>query len=228
MLPNGILAIDQFVKDGLISEGIPSDIIHVIGQPHLEKISANDNPYCYKKDAPYLFVTQPIKKYFNDQLGYDEKIFIEDCLSAWSLLGLDWRLFHIAIHPEEELSSYLDITNRYSLDINLTQHKKLVLTGFRAIVGMYSSVLMQGALLGCPVHSYQPNVLGEDKCVLSRMGIIDKSNTIDDLILWLNSSSTGLHLESMEVFKESIAGSLERLKFFILRQLMLGKRKSNE
>ena len=52
-------------------------------------------------------------------------------------------------------------------------------------VGMRSMALLEAALLGCRVASYQPNLVGEDRCAAVRFGVAAKLASPSELKSWL-------------------------------------------
>ena len=69
--PDNIFAIDNHCVEEMLIEGIPNNLIKMIGQPYLEKISKK----IIKMGNNLLFAGQPINKFFDKKLGYDEKDF---------------------------------------------------------------------------------------------------------------------------------------------------------
>jgi hypothetical protein len=57
-----------------------------------------------------------------------------------------------------------------------------------AVVGMKSMAVLEAALLGCRVASYQPSLIGENLCGAVRFGVAAKLDTPEELKDWLAHS----------------------------------------
>ncbi len=199
LLPDEILAIDERHCTEMVNDGIPKNLIKIIGQPYLEKI-------CLSKPGlgeEILLVGQPIKKYYRKELGYDEDSFYEECLNALSKLNV--KNVTIVRHPEEIMSKELSLSEGISIkngcgeDSLLTSH---------TIIGMFSTQLITGYLWDRKVASFQKEKSNFDLCPLSRWGLIPVLKNERDIIDFiLNDKLIGVN-----PLKNSIANSVVRLK----------------
>lgn len=57
-----------------------------------------------------------------------------------------------------------------------------------AVVGMRSMALLEAGLLGCRVASYQPDLVGENKCAAVRFSVAARLEGVEDLRAWLLST----------------------------------------
>jgi hypothetical protein len=191
--PDQILTLDARAAADMITEGIPAELIAIVGQPYFE----------YRKSADaggeggdrLLLVTQPISRLYGRDLGYDEFDFVVGAVQAAARAGMKPERIDINIHPAEELSVYerhlRDTLGAFAESINLLQRPELPLGTYLAVVGMFSSVLVQAALKSVPVASFQPNAAGADRCFLSVLGFVPRFTSQSALGEFLINPQTG-------------------------------------
>ena len=54
-----------------------------------------------------------------------------------------------------------------------------------AVVGMRSMALLEAALMGVPALSFQPGLIGEERCTAVRLGLIPQTTRADEAKRWL-------------------------------------------
>ncbi len=70
----------------------------------------------------------------------------------------------------------------------------LLLRQSDAVIGMRSMALLEATLLGCRVASYQPNLVGENRCAAVHFRVAERLDTLHELKGWLMctmSATTG-------------------------------------
>jgi len=55
------------------------------------------------------------------------------------------------------------------------------------IIGMRSMALLEARLLGCHVISFQPGLVDAERCTAVRLGLINKLNFCEELVVWLKT-----------------------------------------
>jgi len=207
IFPDNILAIDKKCAEEMVSDGIPQNLIRIVGQPYLESLTKNI-PILGSKT---LFTSQPIKKYSNDNLGYNETDFWEICLQAIKKLGNDKIL--ATLHPEEEIKAVKEANS--NIIWSAGQGIKDIINS-HTIIGMSSMQMMVGYLWGRKVASVQPCLRKEDPSPLSRWGLIPLLEKSDELVRFLQEKKMP---DSNESFKKNLIGSNERLEIFCKKHL---------
>ena len=173
MKPDGILVIDDGMKAEAEADGLPADRLIVVGQPAWENI----NPMPAAPTATVLFAAQPVRRYYADSLPYDEH-------SAWRFLVECRRLrpdliedLIYAVHPAMTPPSAGALC-----EFETTSDRHSALERCGTVTGMFSSMLTEALLAGRRVISLQPGLPGNDLCVLSRLGRIERVGDIDEFI----------------------------------------------
>jgi hypothetical protein len=207
MFPDNILAIDEKCAEEMVSDGIPQNLIRIIGQPYLESLTKNI-PILGSKT---LFTSQPVKKYLNDGLGYDETDFWKICLPAIKKLGNDKAL--ATLHPEEEIKAVKEAN--LNIIFSAGQGMKDIIN-CHTIIGMSSMQMMVGYLWGRKVASVQPRLRKKDPSPLSRWGLIPLLEKNDELVKFLQEKQMP---DSNDNFKKNLLGSNERLEIFCKKHL---------
>lgn len=221
--PDKILTIDQKAKDEMIVDDIPEELIKVIGQPYFEYcLSAVNDRVLVKDGESLLLLTQPLSRYYEQRLGYDEKIFVKVCLNVWKELNKDWAKLSIVVHPAEDCEWYLKIISQYSPSIKILRGDYCDLKAYSLVVGMFSSMMIQSLLAGVNTVSLQPGARGEDMSFLSRHGYIRRFTTSEDFYNFLKdyADCAGGDLNMVNKLKSSLKGSCERFEGFLLNHCM--------
>lgn len=214
LYPDYILTLDEAARTRMVAEGIPADLIRIIGQPYLEYTLAPQPPG--GSHARVLLLSQPIDRYYQKTLGYDQWDFLAACLEAWGQSGGDSRMIEVNVHPAEDVTAYQRfLADRGSAGRALKQ-SDLAFGEYAHFLGMFTSVLMQGVLHGVATASVQPGAAGPDKCVLSENGIIPRFTDVRSLAGYLRRPVT---VADASRLKGVVLGSGARLKRFILEDL---------
>ncbi len=160
--PDAYLVMDELAKQEAVAEGVPMEILRIVGQPGLDKFCAQAGPRCHA-DRDVLFLSQPLSMLYGNRLGYTEQSVLADVVKACGELG---RKLDVKFHPKDEQSfrqQYQDISVDGDVD-ELMRH-------YRLVVGMSTMALLHAALMGVPIVSYQPNLTGKDGCITNRLGL---------------------------------------------------------
>lgn len=211
IFPDFVFAIDNRCKKEMIEEGIPKNLIKIIGQPYLESIVKNIQPLGNK----ILFASQPVKKYYENKLGYNENNFWEICSKVIKKIGKENIL--CTIHPDEQLdklknSLFFPLKNGRGFKDILDSH---------TVLGMFSMQIIVGYLWGRKVASIIPDNQKFNQSPLSRWNLIPTLNNPDKIIEFVNKKED---LTNKHRFKEilldrhkelGILGSIKRFELFL-------------
>ena len=215
ILADRIFALDSECSDELVKIGVPRERIRIVGQPHFEYLihegSTNNKNSGHPK---LLWVTQPISKFFGMELGYNQLTVTEQLLKVWSeaQIGMD---LEIAVHPSEDLSVYRSMIEFEQINVALTQGVNSNISQYSYISGMFSTVLLNALIQNIPTVSIQLGAVGEDRCMFSKMGVIDRILNVESLryfVLSLNKNKRPTLNDVANVFRNKFIGSLERLE----------------
>jgi len=198
VLPDRILLIDQYALSEAVNESLPRARLTIVGQPAWER------EYIYPEAEPscVLFVTQPVRRHYGKQLGYDE-------LDAWNLL-MDFKKefperidrLILAQHPAGSLLDSVEL-----VDVEACVDGFSVLGEVGTVLGMFSSMMVDALLAGRNVLSLQPGNRGRDMSPLSRRGNIHRIGTVNSLNKVFDEKPKGLG-----ELRAVLNGSLERLE----------------
>ena len=223
--PDIALTIDDAARRGMIADGIPASIIHVIGQPYFEALRTSSREARTTGDAGptrVLIATQPVSRYHGRRLGYDEHDFLHCCLDAWRRRAANWDQVDVAIHPEEARDCHLATLAHYSGRIRVVEGDALQLDRYAAVLGMYSSLLVHALLADTPAASVQPGTGANDSCQFSALGMIPRWTEVAQLSDWLDNATdfhTSRKMETPPVVNlllRNLAGSCDRFEQFLL------------
>lgn len=192
MLPDIIAVVDDFAVAEMQSEGFPAEIIRITGQPALDELlrwsclpearksrQVVRQRYQLAPETPLVvFVSQPIDEMYppgsTTYRGYTEFDVLADILHVLSLLSPQ-PLFLVKTHPRAEPAKFTHLLAQSAFPATLAEGiaTEALVQAANLVIGMTSIVLMQSVLLGKNVLSYQPNLIGQDALVISRMGLIE-------------------------------------------------------
>ena len=225
--PDWILTLDAVAKQRMVKEGLPEEKIKIIGQPHWEECIRKFRDMPPKSEPGLaLMVTQPISHFYGKGLGYDEVDFVQCCLESWESLGFDFRRLHMLVHPVESSNSYTELQIKHGRNITLLQNSEVRLTQYSLIVGMFSALLTQGLIAGVPTVSLQPGAIGEDRCFLSEIGLIQRFCSSQHFMNFLCKEwpIIGDISDQSNRIETIVEGSLLRLEDFLSNLNAIGAR----
>lgn len=191
VLPDVCTVMDEFAATEMERAGFPRSVLRVVGQPALDRFTAvaRATPQaartglCHDLGIPE---TDPIIVYFSQPVlalygradsatfrGYTEFDVLSVLVEAISLCGTRATLV-VKTHPKERLGKYDDLLDQTLIRSQLVHQfdSDRIVLGADVAVGMTSIALMKAFLIGRRVISVQPNLIGEDECVLGRAGYI--------------------------------------------------------
>ena len=200
-LPDRLLVIDDTARLQAIAEGIPSEIIEVVGQPAWEHIECF--PQGDRRDI--LFVSQPIERFYGSSLGYTEK-------TVWRLFSevMDshpefFRKVYYAAHPDDDMLAPIDSR------VEVVESGVEALRMVGCVVGMFSSLVADALLSGRHVVSFQPGAQGQRLCVLGSDSFVPRALTSEELVVALLTPSA----ETSDL-RRSLIDSADRVEKFCI------------
>lgn len=184
-LPDFISCIDEVGRREMVAEGFPRERLRAFGQPYLstlkDQMAKTSGAKARKRlglvaDEPVLlFVSEAIRQHFGRTRGYDQHDALELFFSLLATGAWTGRLI-VKLHPKEDLEHYAPLLERYAVFRPVLVTNELSPAECLAIAshvfGMTSMMLIEAFVLGLPVLSLQPGLIGEDPLILSRLGII--------------------------------------------------------
>ncbi len=190
-MPDEIWVFDDVAKADAVSEGLPGDRIRAVGHPAWETVAAL--PHAAATEV--LLIDQPVSSDMGARLGYTEKDFLDLVRRG---LGKNYRAT-LALHPRRSVADPSD-------GFRLSRDPRQAVKSSGAVIGMFSSFLIEAFLAGRRVVSVQPNATREDFCILSRLGLIPRVTETAALAPALASATPG-----PRGFDRRFAGSRARI-----------------
>lgn len=178
IFPDYYFVMDKIAADEAVRDGIAPSILRIVGQPGLDF-------YVHKQVTPgynqkLMFLSQPLSIAGQaDLLGYTEFKAAESVLEIAGDLGYD---VEIKFHSKETPEMVKMYENR-RVDGLIWE----LVPNYAAVVGMSTMGLLQCALMGVPVISYQPGLKGEDLCITNKLRITDGAFSREDFYRRLKS-----------------------------------------
>lgn len=191
--PDRVAVVDEAARAEAVSEGVPAERLVVVGQPAWEAAPALPPG----RADTVAFASQPVRAAYGATLGFDET-------SAWAVLeaalaaapGRFAPPIYI-MHPEES-----DLAARAG---RATHEAEAALAEAAALVGMFSSLMVDALLSGRRVVSLQPGLPASDPCPLSRHGRIARAGDAGALLAALDAAPA-----DAAALRRSLAGSRDR------------------
>ena len=172
IFPRQLFVMDELARREAVESGIPADIMKIVGQPGLDFYVGRKVKW--SKNRNLLFLSQPLSDLYGNSEGYTEFDAFKGVLSAGKELGYS---INIKFHPKENekmIKKYVD----YSIEGELED----ICGNYDAVIGMTTMGLLQCSLMGIPVLSYEPNLIGIERCIINKLGIAKGAYSYDDLL----------------------------------------------
>ena len=184
VLPTKLCVIDEESKRDAIADGIPPQSIKVTGNPHFDHFA--DRITRTREDlALVLFISQPIRADDGGKYGFDEFRALEDVIAS---LPAGYRL-GLRLHPRDERRKFDAYLNER---VFLTEGElEETLSRAGLVIGMFSPVLIQAAVAGKAVLSYEPGLVGEDPLPTNRLRLTRCAHSAEELRVALELYSFG-------------------------------------
>ena len=208
-LPNAICVIDEIALEQAAAEGLPREILRIAGQPHLQALAARAGDpgllqQARKLRAKWLGNSQDSKlilfgsELFSDDFrrgtshdrGYTETDALEGLAQALSAVeeraGARVQLV-VKLHPKEDRDRFRPGPLARSRGFLLAQSEPpwACLLAADAVVGMTSMLLVEGALLGRPAVSYQPEQGKAAFFIGTETGLVRSARTPEEIAVHL-------------------------------------------
>jgi hypothetical protein len=214
-LPTKIALMDDVALQQALDAGLPSHVLEVTGQPHLELIRERMNlpevtnhsrilrrewlgePVGDDNAKVALFVSERILRDFGPDTeyyrGYTEadalKGLLDAAASVEERLGLKIRVV-VKLHPEEQIESspLLEVVGRNPGVIVTGTSPWPCLFASDVVVGMTSMLLIESIIAVRPTISYQPGIIGKDTFIGTRANVMPLVSTTYKLVSALETA----------------------------------------
>lgn len=170
-LPDKICVMDEAAKRDMLEQGFPEYTVVATGNPYFEEFAQGIR----KEGDPYtiLFISQPLStdtEIERSQYGFTEYLALQGLLTALERLPQEY-VCSLRLHPREPANKYEEfLSGRVTRAAEPTLEEALSRAGI--VVGMFSPVLMQAAVAGKPVISFEPGMdETHDPLPTNRLGI---------------------------------------------------------
>lgn len=178
VFPRHLFVMDKLAFDEAGENGVPMEIMQIVGQPGLDfyvhRRREVERSNTTDRNHKILFLSQPISDLYGDSEGYTEFDTFEGVLEAGRVMGCE---VYIKFHPKDS-ERMVALYSKYRVDGSLEE----ICGGYRVVIGMTTMGLLQCSLLGVPVLSYQPNLVGMEKCIINKLGIAKGAYSYMELI----------------------------------------------
>lgn len=217
--PDYFLVMDKLAALEAANEGVPLEIIKVLGHPGLDKfISGQKHKRHLKHKKKILFLSQPLSVLYGKELGYTEQQVLEE-VAQIIRENKDYSLY-IKFHPKDSSS----LKNNY-LGLSVEGNLLDIMTEYDVIIGMNTMGLLHAVLLGLPAISYQPNLKKPDMCITNKLGLTRLVSSYQELKSILNTkrfSNENVKISQSESCIWLDGRSTDRVTRFI-REVMLNE-----
>jgi len=188
-LPTRLCVIDEPSKRAAIAEGLPAESLVVTGNPHFDHF-ADRVTRDHEDHTLLLFISQPIRADDGGKYGFDEYRALEDVIAS---LPPGYRL-GIRLHPRDNKHQFDAYLNNRVFVTEGTLEETLSRAGL--VIGMFSPVLIQAAVAGKAVLSYEPGLIGEDPLPTNQLGLTHCVHSVEELSTEMESYHSGARSHS--------------------------------
>jgi hypothetical protein len=180
-LPSFICVMDDFAKTEMQNDGIPSDIVYPLGNPHFATLKGKSKSVDIEKIRSRFpqnkqIVTFASEPYEEDYGVAPERKALEDIVAV--LGENDDAIIAVKLHPKEPKDKYKAVNGIFF-------HPEMdpvgAIMASDVVVSMTSMFLVEACILGKKSLSYQPDEMDKDKFILTRNGVLPFINNRHDL-----------------------------------------------
>ena len=212
-IPDTICCPDKQALEEAVADGIPRHALRVTGSPALsaliDQINVSrrippENPFPVEKSETrpvILLLSERISDHCTDQrnkkedqessIGYDEFKVRIDLANVLNKLDSGVTVIE-KLHPSTSKEDFAPIELSNS---NWLIYEYGILFEFfwwsNIVIGMRSIALLEAFLIGLPSISYQPDLIGINRCTAVKKGLVDCIVSQDSLHQWLADNIGG-------------------------------------
>lgn len=214
-LPDAIAFQDEQAKKEAVLEGVPEGICYVTGSPALAELVKKAQGYLNEPPCIPSFLKEskgkPIVTFISEThaadygtspgsrgplgpfIGYTEDSVLENLMNVLSRLSSS-IVFVEKLHPTANIENRsLSIPSNLSY-FSVRETNLIDLLWYSDIVvGMRSMALLEAYILNCETVSYQPELIGPERCTAVRMGLVQKIIRERDLESWITEKLTSVY-----------------------------------
>jgi len=202
-LPERILVMDDWARQGMINDGVEAERILISGQPHFDfllSLKENITPtqiadYRCKlgsteKEFLITYISEPLSKDYQEAVsfwGYDEHSICREILSTLSEINATEQSpirFIVKQHPRDDQESYASLIEEFgsmNIDVLRSADTTALLMASDMVCGISSMLLLEAVLYGCPVMSVQIGLKRERPLILAQKGVLHPIKTKEEL-----------------------------------------------
>jgi len=195
--PSFFFIMDELAKAEMSALGIDRKRLVVTGQPFFDYIRRTAGKFAAREieglrrdltgnrgGLVLVFASQPITSIHRqngmaeDHWGYTEKTVLKSLVTCLGKLVEDLEArftLVIRLHPKDEPDAYQDVLSTCSQLVNVTfdceTDSTLLLKAADLVIGMFSMVLLEAAILETPFISVQIGLKKENPLILDRIGL---------------------------------------------------------
>jgi len=215
--PQTVLAIDMEMRKTLLGLGLAKNKIKVIGHPYFEYLTKKYKLRFQQKSEMkvkrLLFLSQPIWQFYQTDLGYTEYDIFKHLLQVMEEVNkvvTQKVQVVLRLHPKEDrelfLEQFTDAYRHQAFALDKEEQIEASIEQSDYIVSMFSTGLLEGALMGKPILSIQLNLKEVDRFIL---GGRDKTYCVYQTPKLLEAVTTMIQ-EEKKVDFHGFLGSRER------------------
>ncbi len=207
ILPSFFFIMDEFARKEMCAMGIDREKLVVTGQPFFDYIRKTGNRFAAPENEKlrreltgdqsgliFVFASQPIASIHRqngmaeDFWGYTEKTVLKSVTACLGKLTDELATkvtLVIRLHPKDQPDAYRDVLSTCPKSINPIVDREtdssLLLKAADLIIGMFSMVLLEAAILKRRFISVQIGLKRENPLIFDRMGLARSILTEEEL-----------------------------------------------
>ena len=197
IVPSFLFIMDEFARKEMCALGIDRERLVVTGQPFFDYIRKTGGRFAASEieelrrrlagdqgGLVFVFASQPIASLHRqngmaeDYWGYTEKTVLRSVVACLGKLAEELAVkvtLVLRLHPKDEPDAYQDVLTTCSSSIKLVRDREtdssLLLQAADLVIGMFSMVLLEAAILERRFISVQIGLKRENPLIFDRMGL---------------------------------------------------------
>lgn len=239
ILPSFLFVMDEFAREEMCALGIDCERLVVSGQPFFDYIRKRGERFTTAEietvrrefggtqgGLVFVFASQPIASIHRkngmpeDYWGYTETTVLKNVAACLSKLAGEMPVrvtLVLRLHPKDELNAYQNtlatLPSSIKVVVDREADSSLLLKGADLIIGMFSMLLLEAAILDRRFISVQIGLKRENPLMFDRMGLIRSILTEQQLEETLRGILSGKNREVPNINFEF--GAIERISNYL-------------
>ncbi len=202
-LPDKLAIMDDLARQEALAEGLPESLLAITGHPALTRMAGDISrsgieyavPSCIARYPGHIVITFLSEELWanftgagsmGEPLGFDERVVLRDIIDEAGRLDQPVLIVN-KLHPSSDREETVEQFGAVVVATVKTASLHLLLRHSAMAIGMISVALIEAAMIGTPIASYQPNARVQGLSTAVRLGLATLLHDRKALGTWMQA-----------------------------------------